>query len=97
MERKIFLVADMHAPPVTRGVRSEYAPWLTSEIKRKIYDRDFLKKKSVKTGSANCYNAYKNARNELNSLIKFTKARYYNDALNQCKKIQKVCGKLLIS
>ena len=34
----------------------------------------FLKKKSVKTGSANFYNAYKKARNELNSLIKSTKA-----------------------
>ena len=50
---KFLLVADMHAPPVTRRVRSEHAPWLTSEIKRKIYDRDFLKKKSVKSGSAN--------------------------------------------
>ena len=54
------------------------------------YDRDFLKKKSVKTGSANFYNAYKEARNELNSLIKSAKARYYNDALNQCKKTQKL-------
>ena len=78
MESKIFTSsADMHAPLVTRRVRSEHAPWLTSEIKRKIYDRDFLKKKSVRNGSANFYNAYKKARNEMNSS---TKARYYNDA-----------------
>ena len=83
------------APPVTRRVRSEHAPWLTSEIKRKIYDRDFLKKKPVKTGSANFYNAYKKARNELNSLIKSTKARYYNDALNQCKKDPKAMWKTI--
>ena len=44
-KEKFLLVADMHAPPVTRRVRSEHAPWLTSEIKRKIYDWDFLKKK----------------------------------------------------
>ena len=74
-KEKFLLVVDMHAPPVTRRVRSEHAPWLTSEIKRKIYDRDFLKKKSVKTGSANFYNAYKKARNELNRLIKSTKVR----------------------
>ena len=42
---KFLLVADMHAPP------SGHAPWLTSEIKKIIYDRDFLKKKSIKTGS----------------------------------------------
>ena len=40
-KRKFLLVADMHAPPVSRRVRSEHAPWLTSEIKKKIYDRDF--------------------------------------------------------
>ena len=49
-KEKFLLVVDMHAPPVTRKVRSEHAPWLTSEIERKIYDRDFLKKKSVRTG-----------------------------------------------
>ena len=85
----------MHAPPGTRRVRSEHAPWLTSEIKRKIYDRDFLKKKSVKTGSANFYNAYKKARNELKRLIKSTKARYYNDAFNQCKKDPKAMWKTI--
>ena len=51
------------------------------------------RKKSVKTGSANFYNAYKKARNELNSLIKSTKDRYYNDALNQCKKDPKAMWK----
>ena len=50
-KEKFLLVADMHALPVTRRVWSEHAPWLTSEMKRKIYDRDFLKKKSVKTVS----------------------------------------------
>ena len=49
----------------------------------------------VKTGSAHFYNAYKKARNELNSLIKSTKARYYNDALNQCKKDPKAMWKTL--
>ena len=77
-KRKFLLAADMHAPPVTRRVRSEHAPWLTSEIKKKIYDRDFLKKKSIKTGSTHFFNAYKKARNQLNSLIKSTKAKYYN-------------------
>ena len=28
--KRIFLtVADKHAPPITRRVRSEYAPWIT--------------------------------------------------------------------
>ena len=85
----------MHAPPVTRRVRSEHAPWLTSEIKKKIYDRDFLKKKSSKTGSTHFFNAYKKARNQLNSLIKSTKAKYYNEALNQCRKDPKTMWKTI--
>ena len=85
----------MHAPPVTRRVRSEHAPWLTSEIKKKIYDRDFLKKKSIKTGSIHFFNAYKKARNQLNSLIKSTKAKYYNEALNQCRKDPKTMWKTI--
>ena len=41
-KEKFLMVADMHAPPVIRRVRSEHVPWLTSEIKTKIYNRDFL-------------------------------------------------------
>ena len=45
----IFLtVADKHAPPITRRVRSEYAPWITKEIKNMIHHRDFLKKRQLK-------------------------------------------------
>ena len=37
----------------------------------------------------------KKARNELNSLIKSAKARYYNDTLNQCKKDPKAMWKTI--
>ena len=81
--KEIFLlVADMHAPPVIRRVRSEHVPWLTSEIKTKMYHRDFLKKKAIKTGSTHFHNAYKKARNNLSKLVKDTKANYYNNAIN---------------
>ena len=32
-KNRFLFVADMHAPPITRGVRSEYTPWLTKGIK----------------------------------------------------------------
>ncbi|CAB4044450.1 Hypothetical predicted protein, partial [Paramuricea clavata] len=54
----------MHAPPITRRVRSEYTPWLTKDIMKKNRNRDYLKKKAVKTGSLNMHQAYKKARNE---------------------------------
>ena len=47
--RHIFLtVADRHAPPITnRKVRSEYAPWITSEIK------NLIEKKGIKLDQNN--------------------------------------------
>ena len=85
----------MHAPPVIRRVRSEHVPWLTSEIKTKMYHRDFLKKKAVKTGSILFHNAYKKARNNLNKLVKDTKASYYNKAINSCNKDPKSMWKTI--
>ena len=92
---KFLVAADTHAPPVTRRFRSEYAPWLTTEIKNKIYNRDFLKKKAVKTGSERIHKAYKEARNELNKLVKNTKPSYYKNALNQCNKNPKEMWKTI--
>ena len=39
------------APPITKRVRSQYAPWITNNIRQVMRQRDYLKKKAVKTGS----------------------------------------------
>jgi len=82
---KFLLVADVHAPQITRKVKSEYTPWMTNNIKKQIYHREFLKKKAIKTGSENMFVAYKKSRNTLNKLIKDTKMNYYTRALNDAK------------
>ena len=76
-----------HAPQITRKVKSEYTPWMTNNIKKQIYHRDFLKKKAIKTGhgSENMFVAYKKSRNALNKLVKDTKRNYYTSALNNAK------------
>ena len=84
--KRIFLtVADKHAPPITRRVRSEYAPWITKEIKNMIHHRDFLKRKAAKTGSQQLHDAFTKVRNKLNKLIKRTKADYFTKSLNKCE------------
>ena len=80
---KYLLIADLHAPRITRKVRSEYAPWITDTIKKSIYHRDFLKRKAVKTGSKYMHEAYKREKNRVNKLIKHTKANYYIGELNK--------------
>ena len=64
--------------------RSEYAPWITSEIKNMMHRRDFLKRKAVKTESKQFHDAFTKARNELNKFIKRTKADYFTNTINNC-------------
>ncbi len=97
--KHIFLtVADRHAPPITKKVRSEYAPWITSEIKNMMHRRDFLKRKAVKTGSKQFHDAFTKVRNELNKLIKRTKTDYFTNTINNCdnkpKQMWKTINKL---
>ena len=66
-------VAEMHAPIRIRRVRSKYAPWLNHEIKNAINNRDYLKRRAVKTKSDYYHEAYKQARNRVNGLVKKTK------------------------
>jgi hypothetical protein len=76
-KNKFLFVADMHAAPITRRVQSEYTPWLTKDIMKKIRNRDYLKKKAVKTGSLYMHQAYKKARNEVTKNIKQAKAKHF--------------------
>ena len=58
-KNRFLFVADMHAPPIARRVRSEHTTWLTKDIMKEIKTRDYLKKKAVKTGSVYMHQAYK--------------------------------------
>jgi hypothetical protein len=71
---RFLTVADFHAPPITKRIRSQYAPWITNNIKQIMRQRDYLKKKVVKTGSKQFHDAYRRTRNDLSRLIKNTKA-----------------------
>ena len=44
--------------------------------------RDTLKKKAVKTKSSRFHEAYKTARNDVNRLIKNTKASYFQEVIS---------------
>ena len=51
---KFLAVADLHAPPITRKVRSEYAPWITENIKKSMQNRDYLKKRPLNRAQGMC-------------------------------------------
>ena len=74
-------VAEKHAPIRQRRVKREHKPWLTKEIKRLMYHRDYLKRQSVRFTSSNYNEAYKRCKNILSKLIKTTKEEYFKTKL----------------
>ena len=58
-------VLDKHAPLKTKRVRKKGSvPWINKDIKAKLFERDFLKRKAIKTNEASDWNRYKSSRNE---------------------------------
>ena len=77
--------SKIHAPTRLRKVRSEYALWLNEQIKKAMNNRDYFKKKAVKTKS-NYYNqAYRTNRNHVNKLINNAKKTYYKTTIENNK------------
>ena len=69
-------ILDIHAPLRKRKVRNKPTPWLTPSVKKMMYQRDHLKKISIKNGSSHLLEAYKEARNRVNAAIKKAKKDY---------------------
>ena len=81
--RNVFTsIAEKHAPLRTRKVRSQHTPWLTSEIKKEMNHRDYLKQKATRTNSRYFYQAYKVARNKTNKIIQKAKSEHFKSIIN---------------
>ena len=81
--RNVFTsIAEKHAPLRTRKVRSQHTPWLTSEIKKEMNHRDYLKQKATRTNSRYFYQAYKVARNKINKIIQKAKSEHFKSIIN---------------
>ena len=81
--RNVFTtIAEKHAPLRTRRVRSQHTQWLTSEIKKEMNHRDYLKQKATRTNSRYFYQAYKVARNKSNKIIQKAKSEYFKSMIN---------------
>ena len=60
-----------------RKVRNNFAPWLTPEIKRSMFERDKLRRASIINNSDAHWTEYKIARNNVNVAIRKAKTNYY--------------------
>ena len=53
------VILEKHATTRIRKVRSEYAPWLTNNIKKNMYHRDYLKKMAIKHNFLHYHEAFR--------------------------------------
>ena len=80
--KNVFLdIVDKHAPSIKLKIRNKPSPWITPEIKTKIQERDFLKKKASKSNLPSDWTSYKKKKNSINKLIVKTKKKYYQDQI----------------
>ena len=76
-------VIDKHAPVEKKKIRGHDCPWLTSEIHKKINERDFFLRKVRKTGKENDWSMYCRLRTSVTHSIRHGKATYTRSILQE--------------
>ena len=82
---KFLDVVNFHAPIRTRRARIKKAPWINSEFKKGMRDRDATKRKAMASHDLGDWAKYKKLRNTINNNIKTSKASYFSNAFSQSK------------
>ena len=80
---KFLSIVNSHAPIKTKRVRSGKVPWITSDLRKGMRDRDVAKRKAIKSNNPQDWAMYKRLRNRINGEVKSTKASYYASAFFQ--------------
>ena len=94
--KDIFLnIVDKHAPRRVMRVRNKPAPWLNSQLKEEMYERDWLKKKASETQRPDVWKAYKTKKLTVNKKVKKTKKDYYKHQIEGASGYLKATSKIL--
>ena len=69
-------IVDKHAPVKQRRVKSEFKPWITSEVKHFSHHRDYLKRQAIRLRSVYYETANKKCKSKITNLIRASKENY---------------------
>ena len=86
---------DEHAPFRLRRVSNRKSPWITNDLRRQIFNRDYLKKKAVSINDPEAWGQYRQARNQINNAIKKAKRAYFTENLDLHRGDMKKTWKLI--
>ncbi|CAB4039453.1 Hypothetical predicted protein, partial [Paramuricea clavata] len=76
-------VADSHAPQIHVRTRGEKVPWLTTEIRKLMKERDNLHKLALKTNSELYWSSFKRMCNAVTLKLRREKKHYYNNQFQE--------------
>ena len=89
---------DKHAPLRSRRTRNRKSPWITNELRHRMFHRDYLKKKAISSRDPQIWYQYRQTKNYINNEIKKTKQAYYKNNLDlkkgNLKKTWKIVNEL---
>lgn len=84
--KTLFLdVVDNQAPPQTKGIRSLKCPWVTPQLKRRMHERDKLKRTAIVTNDPCGWVNFKKFRNQINNEIRNANGMFYNFAFRDSR------------
>ena len=76
-------VLNKHAPVTEIKIKGNSLPYITSDIRKLIRQRDYLKKRADKTGSKYLWQAYQHLRNKVKYRIRTAMANYYSNRFQE--------------
>ena len=77
--------ANQHAPIKKSRVKGIHMPWLTSELRSLMQERDFRHRKAVKSNSSHHWKMFRNLKNKVNMMVKKSKADHYRNLIDNNK------------
>ena len=73
-----FWVFDKHAPKKVKKLRKKAnIPWANADVKAKLFKRDFLKCKAIKTNKEQDWLLFKSSRNAASTALRHSKKEYH--------------------
>ena len=88
-------ILNKHAPITYIQVKGNKIPYVTSQLKAMIRQRDYLRVKTNKTGSSVLRQAYSQGRAKVKQKLYGLRKNYYTSRLNNTSMTLKIHGKYL--
>ena len=95
MESLFLDILNKHAPINHIQVKGNKIPYITSELKSMIRQRDYLRAKANKNGSCILRQAYNQMRTKVNQQLYLLRKTYYANKIEEHKDDQRPHGKFL--